>query len=152
MPLSVMLPNSAAPLPLPPPDPPLTLIATAIRIGTQASTASSAWLRRRRNTMPSSERANRSERAAFSRGTRSRTARSGASARDIEALPGQSDEYVFQAGPLDGELANAHAGPDERLDDVLGPRIAQHRVRPTVHCGHTRQAQPGEHPGRGRRR
>src|SRR5690349_24142795 len=122
MPFSVMLPNSAAPLPLPPPDPPLTLIATAIRIGMQASTTSRAWLRRRRKTMPSSDRTNRSDRATLGRVRRPKVARSEASARDIEALPRQADEHILEAGPLDGELANSDAGRDERIDDVRGLR------------------------------
>src|SRR5205807_405672 len=122
--LSVMLPKIDPPSP----ELPLALTATAISTGTRPSTTSSAMLRRRRNTMPNSERSNL--------------------AGDIEALAGEPDENVLEAGSLHDEATHAHTGRDQRGDDVLGIRAAQHAGRPAVGGRDLRETEPLEHPSR----
>src|SRR5262245_58501482 len=76
--------------------------------GKTAVTASRRRFRRRNRTRRSSAEKNlRSERTGWGAATPART-----SATDIESLPGQPDEQVFQARRGDGEAADPDAGVD----------------------------------------
>ena len=80
--------------------------------GTDASTSSPAWLRRRRKISRSSERRNRVESV---RGRRT----SIVSAADIEAFSGQGHEHVLQRGGRDPEPDHRHALVHAGGDDLL---------------------------------
>src|SRR4051812_43067158 len=80
----------------PPPrsGPPDSLSASTIAVGTSASTTSSTWTRRRRKRWLSS-------------------------ASNIEALPGERDEGVFERRTLDGEAAQSDPAGHQRTRQVL---------------------------------
>src|SRR6266571_8289038 len=103
-PLPVTWPKNGGPPPLSCGEP-ASRSATPMMTGTTATTTRSTWLRRRRNTRPTSERARRSH-ARAGAGTRAWPAWADpteppgnwASAVDIEPLPGQRHEKVLKAG------------------------------------------------------
>src|SRR5215471_17539280 len=165
--------KKAAPSPPPPPLPPRgtdTRSAMPRSTGRPMSTASRSRLRHRRKIRPSSERSIRNH----GRTTPCRTGppatgatppgRGGASAVDIETLPGELHEQVFQAGPrrIEGGHGNVgqHQGTvhrfrrvltDLRADlavaglDVRQPQRLQHARRPSWVGG------PNLDPGRAAR-
>src|SRR4051812_28076543 len=81
----------------PPPPVPQIFTATAISTGTAARVASPAMLRRRVRINRSSEPSSTNHRLTA----------------DIEALTGQSDEHVLQAGGADPERVHGHLGGDQ---------------------------------------
>src|SRR6516225_3857874 len=127
--------RKAAPSPPPPPPPPCgtaTRSAVPSRMGIATTTASSARLRHRRNTSPSSERSSRNHGRTVPRRTPPTATvpppgagaeMGAASAVDIDALPGELHEQVFQAGPWRVEAGHRNPGKDElpayRLRRVL---------------------------------
>src|SRR6476646_9046324 len=116
-----------------------TLTAMASRIGTDASTAMPARLRRRPKMSRSSEPRNRNDARRCGRTTDAPPMAD--STTDIEALPRERDEQVLEAGCLDGEAAH-------RLgDDVLRPDGADERPGVTVVDGDLGQSQPAQHAG-----
>src|SRR4051794_32580014 len=95
--------------------------AKAMRIGTAASTASPAMLRRRRSIRRSSEVRKRVEgRRTATRGTDE--VRSGA---DIEALPGEADEDLLERGRVDDEAGDRQARVHAPGDDLLRGDVSE---------------------------
>src|SRR4029450_412084 len=90
-------------------------------IGTTASTASPARLRRRPKMIPSSERRKRPGSDRLLGGA---AGVASSSAADIEALAGQGDEDVLQAGLLDGEAQHRYAVVDQVGNDLLHGHLA----------------------------
>src|SRR5215467_2615191 len=140
--------KKAAPSPPPPPPPPRgtdTRSAMPRSTGMPTSTASRSRLRHRRRIRLSSERNIRSHgrttprRAAPPAAGATPPGRGGASTVDIEALPGQLHEQVFQAGPWRVEAGHRNVGQhqgavhrfrgmltDLRADRaVAGPDVSQ---------------------------
>ena len=104
----------------------LTRTAIARMIGTAARTASPARLRRRPKMIDSSERRNRSRIGAGRTGVRAGAAPTvRVSAADIEALPGQRHEHVFQTRPEHPEPQHGYRGVDQ-----VGHHLLQRRRRP----------------------
>src|SRR6476469_6460135 len=122
-----------------------TLTAMASRIGTDASTAMPARLRRRPKMSRSSEPRNRNDARRCGRTTAAPPMAD--STTDIEALPRERDEQVLEAGCLDGEAAHRHTGAHQLGDDVLGPDGAGERPGVTVVDGDLGQSQPAQHAG-----
>src|ERR1700719_327080 len=112
--------KNATPGPLPPPCGcgAATRSAIPMTTGNTTVTASSSRFRRRPNTRRSSERSSRHQARAGWRDTGATpvpdgaavSAASVASAVDIEALPGEPDEQVLQAGRGDREAADPDPG------------------------------------------
>src|SRR3954452_23307570 len=120
------------------------LTATEIITGTAARTTRPARLRRLRKINRSSERRNRVE---IRRGDGTRT-----SAADIEALPGQREEDLFQGGRPDAEAKNRDALVHARRDDLLGRDAVQPARRAAVLDAHVEESELGHDPaGLGRR-
>src|SRR5215469_6209211 len=124
--------------PPPPPPPPCGCGDAIFRplpmsSGKQKTTSSSNWFRLRRKTSRSSEEKNlrypRTGRAAstsdarFGWGGASTT--SVTSALNVESLPGQAHEDVFEAGGLHDQLADADARVHELGGDPLRLRLAE---------------------------
>src|SRR5580704_10608523 len=150
--------RNAAPSPFPPPPPfpprgTATRSAVPSRMGIATTTASRARLRHRRKMSPSSERSSRSHgrtkprRAALTAsappGAGPVTA--GASAVDIEALPGEFHEQVLQAGPRRVEAGHGHPGHDQFPADGLRGLLADLRAGLTVAGLDVGQPQLGQH-------
>ena len=111
--------------PGPPPwAPDSTRMAMASTIGTTASTASPARLRRRPKMIRSSEPRKRPG-SARDRAGAGASGVASTSAADIEALPGQGDEDVLQAGLLDGEAQHRYAVVDQVGHDLLHGHLAE---------------------------
>src|SRR5690348_13936954 len=132
--------------PLPPPPPPPggeTFTAIAIRIGTAARTAMPAQFRRRPKISHSSERRNR---GLIGRGLAVASA-TGASATDIETLPGERHERLLQIGCDDGEPAYRYALVNELRDGLLRRDRAEDPrggLGSGLHVGHSQVTQdPG---------
>src|SRR6185312_7285844 len=127
----------------------VTFTETAIRIGTIASTPSPATLRRRRKIKPSSEARKRPvgcPRRAAGTGAGPAAAVTGAgSAVDIEALPGERDENVFQRGLLEPQSQHGHTRVDERGSDLFRRHLADRGADAVGTCFGPGQAQFVEH-------
>src|SRR5215475_13073132 len=106
----------------PPPPPPggFTLTAIVSTIGTTASTASPTQLRRRPKINHSSERKNRVEKKGGA--TTPSTA-------DIETLPREAHERLFQVRGDDLETPHGYARVHQRGDHLLRGGLAEQ-------CGH----------------
>src|SRR3954471_6608184 len=125
------------------------LTDTEISTGTAASTRSPAWLRRRPGINRSSERRKRGETAATGRRTTyGVVAGVGASATDIEALPGQRDEHVLERRPPDAIAGDGDPGVHARGDDLLRSDVAQQAGRRRAGGVHLGQAELPHHPSR----
>src|SRR5215207_1024386 len=122
MPLPAMENRNGGPPPSPSDGGAATRTATAMRTGIPASTNRITWLRRRRNTIPSSERRNRE----LTTGARTGST----STADIEALPGQRHEHVLKAGRVHGELPYRHGAADQRGQHALRLPVAEQRRDP----------------------
>src|SRR5690348_7375625 len=111
--------TAAGPPPPPPPRGTDTRSAMPRSTGMPTSTASRSSLRHRRKIRPSSERSIRSHgpttprRAVPPAAGATPPGRGGASTVDIEALPGEFDEEVFQAGPWRVEPGHGNVGQHE---------------------------------------
>src|SRR5215469_330022 len=146
--------------PLPPPGPPpdcrVRRSTTPKKIGTTASTPSSARLRGRKKTRRSSEKKNRNQagtgfrcscgRPSGCSGTGRTAARLVSTA--IEALTSQLDELVLQAALRRLEPGDGHARPHQLLVDHLRQQIAEVGGHLAPAARHAREAEPGEHPRR----
>src|SRR5215469_12548761 len=154
------LKKAAPPLagPPPPPSPPCDAGAASfspipISRGNSTTTASSSWFRRRKKTSRSSLRKNLRFPRTYATGSLSPATPPATSAWlmvDIEALPGEAYEELFQARRLDGKAAHPDAGVHELGADELGFRGAElggDRVLPLRGVG---EAQLAEHLGRRR--
>src|SRR5262249_49732852 len=122
--------------------------------GNSATTTSSSWLRRRKKTSLSSLRKNlrfpRTNAADSPPSAASAALRTASSACDIEALPGQPDEQLLQAGRFHGQAADADAGVHKLGADAFRLGIAEFggdHVLPGHRVGETQLA---EHLGRRR--
>src|SRR5919199_495054 len=69
------------------------------------------------------------------------------SAADIEALPGQGNEDVLQAGATHREAEDGHVGVHEVRHDLGDLDLAQGRADPVVGGGDVGQPQLGQHAG-----
>src|SRR5579863_4086807 len=136
--------KNATPGPLPPPPcgcGAATRSAIPMTTGNTTVTASSSWLRRRPKTSRSSARNSRNQARAGLRGewtAGAGPAGAGRSTVDIEALPGQPDEQVLQAGRRDREAADADPGVHELGADPFRLGVAEQRgglVRPGLGVG-----------------
>src|SRR3954468_15241607 len=133
-PLPAIEPMKAGPPSSPPPrwGPPANRIATAMRIGTQASAPSNAMFRRRPNTSRSSDRSSRKDsdgglRAATPTGRLpfALTWPAVRSLVDIEALPRERHEHVLEVRALHGQLADADSGEHELAVDGFRPHVTE---------------------------
>src|SRR5215468_2759923 len=120
--------------------------------GNSAVTARSSRFRLRNRTSRSSE-AYKRRYDLTGRGTRSADPATlpgvaGISTADIEALTGEPDEQVFQAGRGDREAADADPGLDELGADLLRRGVAQHGRRLGLGRQGVGQAETGQHLGR----
>src|SRR6478609_1390157 len=122
--------------------------------GTSASPASSTRLRRRPSTRRSSDRSRRANATGGGAATRESSAASSTSARDIEALPGQLDEHLLQARPVDLEADQVDPRVHERGRHLLRGRGAERRGEPRRPrparqgppvARHLGEAEPAEH-------
>src|SRR5450830_2128591 len=123
--------------------------------GTAASPASRAMLRRRPKTSRSSLRSSRPH--APRRGVASAGGVAGpttpattASARDIEALPGECDEELLEARPSDLEPEQVDPGMDERCRDALGGDVREQTGQRHAVDGHLGDLSSDEYLGSGR--
>src|SRR5450759_561287 len=130
-----------------------TLTAIAMMTGTAARMPIPAWLRRRPKISPSSERRKRVE---MRRGARSpgalvassperRVLSPVTSAADIEALPGEGHEQVFQAGPFDRKTCHGHTVVHEGYDHLLCGHFAQSTCSPARFGYHLGQPERPQH-------
>src|SRR5918995_4454365 len=122
-----------------------TRMAMLRTIGTTASTASPARLRRRPKMIPSSECRKRTgcARTGAGAGTGSRVVAM-TSAADIEPLTGQGHEDVLQTRPLDGEAEHRDAVLDQVQHDLLHrhlTEVGRHVTRPDADVGEAQLAQ-----------
>src|SRR5262252_8813081 len=120
--------------------------------GNNVTTASSSWLRRRKNTSLSSLRKNlrfpRTYAAVSLTSAASLAAGTASSALDIEALSGQADEQVLQARGLHGQAADADPGVHQLGADAFRLGVAElggDHVLPRHRVG---EAELAEHLGR----
>jgi len=120
--------------PRPPPLPRETFTAMPMSRGTSPSATSRIWLRRRPKTRRSSLRSNRPVAPRRDRGA--------VSPGDIETLPGQLDEQVFQARPGHRQSLHTHFGGDQCDRDVLGCGVPEQRGGPSVVGLYVAQLQP----------
>src|SRR3984957_965697 len=159
-PLPVTSPRKAgAPPPPPPPVAPDSLSPMPMMIGITATTPSRARLRLRRNTRRSSEPNMRIQARGGAGGEPGEGSASAgvpgvpgvSSAVDIEALPGQADEQVFQAGPHGGQSAHRDARVHQVGAQPLGQEVAQPGGRLALARLGFRQADLDQHVGRGLR-
>src|SRR6478752_8665033 len=127
----------------------VTLTETAIRIGTIANTPSPARLRRRRKIKPSSELRKRPvgwpRRAAGTGAWPAPVGTAAVSAVDIEALPGERDEHIFQRGLLEPQTQHGHTCENERRRDLLRCHIADRGADAVGTCFGPGQAQFVQH-------
>ena len=146
-PFCVMSPMKAGPRPESPAE--VTRTATAIRMGTSARAPSMAIVRRRRNSVASSD-----PRSANGRAPRVGVARADAfaSPRDIEALPGQGDEALLEGLACDRDPAHAHAGCHQGGGDGLREHaVHESRASPSGRRETRALRDPGRRrPARGR--
>src|SRR5580704_1592175 len=125
-----------------------TRSAIPMTTGNTTVTASSSRFRRRPKTSRSSAPNSRSQARAGLRAAGAAGAgpgRAGASAVDIETLPGEPDEQVLEAGRGDREAADADPGVHELGADAFGLGVTQQGrglVRPGLGIG---EAEGGEH-------
>src|SRR6478672_8907197 len=114
------------------------LTATEISTGTAASTTSPARLRRRPKISRSSERRKRVDRRRVD-GTKT-------SAADIETLPGEREEDLFQRGRADPEPEHRHSLVDACGHDLLGCDPGQPTTRAPALDAHVEHPELGHDP------
>src|SRR3954453_12385901 len=119
-PLPVIWPRNGGPSPPRGVD---AFTAMPIISGTIASTASSAWLRRRPRMSLTSEAYSRPKAPRYL----GRSSPIALSAEDIEALPGQRHEQVLEVGPRHRESPQSCAGRDDGGGDGLAGHVAESR-------------------------